>query len=97
MDKETIESLFYRLKMEDSLGAFKAQDIDLDLLLELSEEDLKDTLKEMKLTIGKQRKVCLEVKNLKTREKFIFVVLFVNSKVGIRLTRKNSLYTNTVR
>lgn len=68
MDKETIESLFYGLKMGDSLDAFKAQDIDLDLLLELSEEDLKDTLKEMKLTIGKQRKVCLGVKKLKSRE-----------------------------
>lgn len=43
MDNETIESLLHRLKIDDSIDAFKQQDIDLDLLLEISEEDLKET------------------------------------------------------
>lgn len=70
MDNETIESILHRLKIDDSIGAFQQQDIDLDLLLEMSEEDLKDTLKEtnLKLTIGKQRKIALEIKKMKSRK-----------------------------
>lgn len=68
MDNETIESLLDRLNMDDSIDAFEQQDIDLDLLLEIGEEELKDTLKELKLTIGKQKKICLEIKRLKSRK-----------------------------
>lgn len=68
MDNETIESFLHRLDMDDSTDAFKQQDIDLDLLLELDEDDLKETLKELELTIGKKRKICLELKKLKSRE-----------------------------
>lgn len=70
MDNETIESLLHRLNIDDSIDAFKQQDIDLDLLLELSEDDLKETLQEtkLKLTIGKQKKIILEIKKLKSRK-----------------------------
>lgn len=70
MDNETIESLLHRLNIDDSIDAFKQQDIDLDLLLELSEGDLKETLQEtkLKLTIGKQKKIILEIKKLKSRK-----------------------------
>lgn len=66
MDNETIESLLHRLKIDDSIDAFKQQDIDLDLLLEISEDDLKETLQEtkLKLTIGKQMKINLEIKKI---------------------------------
>lgn len=70
MDNETIESLLHRLNIDDSIDAFKQQDIDLDLLLELSEDDLKETLQDtkLKLTIGKQKKIILEIKKLKSRK-----------------------------
>lgn len=70
MDNETIESLLHRLNIDDSIDAFKQQDIDLDLLLEMSEDDLKETLQEtkLKLTIGKQKKIILEIKKLKSRK-----------------------------
>lgn len=68
MDNETIESFLHRLNLDDSTDAFKQQDIDLDLLLELDEDALKETLKELELTIGKKRKICLELKKLKSRE-----------------------------
>lgn len=70
MDNETIESFLHRLNMDDSIDAFKQQDIDLDLLLEISEDDLKETLREtkLKLTIGKQKKICLELKKMKSRK-----------------------------
>lgn len=72
MDNETIESFLHRLNMDDSTYAFKQQDIDLDLLLELNENELKETLNELELTIGKKRKICLEVKKLKSSKYFIF-------------------------
>lgn len=70
MDNETIESLLHRLNIDDSIDAFKQQDIDLDLLLEISEDDLKETLQDtkLKLTIGKQKKIILEIKKLKSRK-----------------------------
>lgn len=70
MDNETIESLLHRLNIDDSIDAFKQQDIDLDLLLEMSEDDLKETLQDtkLKLTIGKQKKIILEIKKLKSRK-----------------------------
>lgn len=70
MDNETIESILHRLKMDDSIGVFQQQDIDSDLLLEMSEEELKETLKEtnLKLTIGKQRKIALDIKKMKSRK-----------------------------
>lgn len=70
MDNETIESLLHRLNIDDSIDAFKQQDVDLDLLLEISEDDLKETLQDtkLKLTIGKQKKIILEIKKLKSRK-----------------------------
>lgn len=70
MDNETIESLLHRLNIDDSIYAFKQQDIDLDLLLEISEDDLKEILQDtkLKLTIGKQKKIILEIKKLKSRK-----------------------------
>lgn len=52
MEKENIESFLHRLRMDDELDAFKREDLDLDLLKELSEADLKTTLKDLNLTIG---------------------------------------------
>lgn len=68
MDKETLESLLHRLQIDDCIYAFKEEDIDLDLLLELSEEELKDILVEMKFTIGKRLKILSGIKNFKSRK-----------------------------
>lgn len=68
MDKETLESLLHRLQIDDCIDAFKEEDIDLDLLLELSEEELKDILVEMKFTIGKRLKISSGIKNFKSRK-----------------------------
>lgn len=66
MERETIESFLYRLGMDDDLEAFKREDLDLDLLKELSEADLKMTLKDINLTIGKQLKISKEIKALQS-------------------------------
>lgn len=68
MDTETIESLLHRLQIDDCIDAFKEEDINLDLLLELSEKELKDVLVEMKFTIGKRLKILSGIKNLQSRK-----------------------------
>lgn len=66
MEKENIESLLHRLGMDDDLEAFIREDLDLDLLKKLSDAELKTTLKDLKLTIGKQLKISKEIKALQS-------------------------------
>lgn len=60
--------MLHRLGMDDCKEAFEDNDIDLNLLLELSESDVIDTLRLMKLPIGKQLKMCQEIKAVKSRK-----------------------------
>lgn len=60
--------MLHRLGMDDCKEAFEDNDIDLNLLLELSESDVRDTLRLMKLPIGKQLKMCQEIKAVKSRK-----------------------------
>lgn len=60
--------MLHRLGMDDCKEAFEDNDIDLNLLLELSESDVIDTLRLMKLSIGKQLKMCQEIKDVKSRK-----------------------------
>lgn len=60
-EKETIQTFLHRLGLDDKLDTFKEEDITLDLLLDLSENELAETLREMKLTIGKQMKIRKEI------------------------------------
>lgn len=68
MDKETIQSFLHRLGLDDKLGKFEEEDITLDLLLDLSETHLAETLKELKLTIGNQIKIRKEIKEMNSRK-----------------------------
>lgn len=67
MEKETIESLLHQLELGDCTKTFIEQDLDLKLLLELSEDDLNDTLGNIKLTQGKKKKINQEIKAMKSR------------------------------
>lgn len=73
METETIESMLHRLGLGEYKEAFEEQELELDLLLELSENDLKDTLRQMNLTLGKQLKICKEIRNIKLRKSIDFV------------------------
>lgn len=68
MDTETIQSFLHRLGLDDKLEKFEEEDITLDLLLDLSEEHLAETLKGMNLTIGKQMKIRKEIKDMNSRK-----------------------------
>lgn len=78
MEKETLETFLRRLEMGDSIVAFKEQNIDLDLLQKFTEKKLEETLKEMEITIGNRKKVCLEIKALKSGRLFISFILYLN-------------------
>lgn len=67
MEKETIKSLLHRLELGDCTETFIEQDLDLKLLLELSEDDLNDILGNIKLTQGKKKKINQEIKAMKSR------------------------------
>lgn len=68
MEEESIESWLHRLGFDDETVGFIEQDIDLNLLLVLSEPDLKETLQSMNLTLGKQLKIRQGIKDLKKRK-----------------------------
>lgn len=65
--------MLHRLGLDEYKEAFEEQELPLDLLLELSENDLKDTLRQMNLTLGKQLKICKEIKAIKLRKSMNFV------------------------
>lgn len=67
MEKETVESLLHRLELGDCIEPFIKQDLNLNLLLELSEHDLNDTLGKIELTQGKKMKIHREIKDMKLR------------------------------
>lgn len=68
MDKETIQSFLQQLGLDDKLEKFEEEDITLDLLLDLSEKELEETLEKIKLTIGNQMKIRIEIKKLNSRK-----------------------------
>lgn len=73
MDKETIQSFLHRLGLDDKVEKFEEEDITLDLLLDLSEKELAETLKEMNLTIGKQMRIRKEIKDMNSRKSLILL------------------------
>lgn len=68
MKNETIESVLHRLGMDDCKEAFNDNGIDLNLLLEMNESELRVTLRHMKLPLGIQLRMCLEINAMKSRK-----------------------------
>lgn len=68
MKNDTIESVLHRLGIDDCKEAFNDNGIDLNLLLEMNESELRVTLRHMKLPIGKQLRMCQEIKAMKSRK-----------------------------
>nr|XP_022297006.1 uncharacterized protein LOC111106572 [Crassostrea virginica] len=68
METETIETFLNNLGYGRFLDTFIENEVDLQLLLTLSENDRKETLKELVLPVGVRMKILHEIKLMKTRE-----------------------------
>lgn len=68
MKNETIESVLHRLGIDNCKEAFNDNGIDLNLLLEMNESELRVTLRHMKLPLGIQLRMCLEINAMKSRK-----------------------------
>lgn len=66
MEKESLESLLHQLKMDDEIDAFRRESLDLEILKEMTESQLKETLIEMQLNAGKRWKLNKAITNIKS-------------------------------
>lgn len=57
-----------RWGMDDGNDAFEKQDLPLNLLFKLSESELKNTLREMNLTLNKRREIYREIRDMQSRK-----------------------------
>nr|XP_034333498.1 uncharacterized protein LOC117691479 isoform X1 [Crassostrea gigas] len=67
MENETVESMLNQLEMKDCIDTFEKQDLDLNLLLESSEQDLNETFEKIRLTHGQRMKINQQIKAMKSR------------------------------
>lgn len=89
MGEETVESLLHRLGLDECYGEFREEELDLALLLDLDEEDLKDTLDNLDLSMGKALKIRKEIKEIKSRRHSAFGGEFFKTIPGKGSTRTN--------
>lgn len=69
-DFETIETFLRSLGLEVLLISFRENDINLELLMDLPEQDLKNMLIEMNLSIGSRYKIMQNIRKMKANGKF---------------------------
>lgn len=69
-DFETIETFLRSLGLEVLLPTFQDNDINLELLMDLPEPDVKNMLIEMNLSIGRRYKIMQKIRNMKANGKF---------------------------
>lgn len=70
MESATIETFLQRLGLERLITLFKDNDVDLETLLNSSDEDVKDLLTELNVTIGNRLKIINEIHKLKADGKY---------------------------
>ena len=69
MEEESIETFLKRLKLESYIKHFRENMVPLNLLKELPEDLLKETLKELELPIGVRMAIAKEMRCLKAEGK----------------------------
>lgn len=69
-DFETIETFLRSLRLEVLLTSFQKNDINLELLMDLPEQELKNMLIEMNLSIGRRYRIMQKIRNMKANCKF---------------------------
>lgn len=69
-DLETIETFLQSLGLENLVTPFKQNDIDLELLMELSDNELKEILIELNITIGNRCRIMRKIQKMKLDGKY---------------------------
>lgn len=69
-DLETIETFLQSLGLENLVTPFKKNDIDLELLMELSDNELKEMLIELNITIGNRCRIMRKIQKMKLDGKY---------------------------
>lgn len=67
MEHVTMESILQSLDLESYLNMFKENDLDYELLRDLSEEKLGKALKDIGLPLGKQIKIAKRIQESKNQ------------------------------
>ena len=62
---EAIDTFLRKLGQERFIDVFVENELDLDLLKDLSEDELKETLKELNLPLGPRMKILKGIQSLK--------------------------------
>lgn len=70
MDFEETEIFLKKLGLERYIDLFKKNEIDLELLIDLSEDELEKMLKDMNLPIGPKTKILKGVQSLNVKGKY---------------------------
>lgn len=73
MEKEPIESVLQSLELNSCVEAFKSNELTLELLTSLSNKELKETLSELNLPLGKRIKIIKKIQEIKVRGTFHFL------------------------
>lgn len=69
-DLETIETFLQSLGLENLVTPFKKNDIDLELLMELYDNELKEILIELNITIGNRCRIMRKIQKMKLDGKY---------------------------
>lgn len=69
-DLKTIETFLQSLGLENLVTPFKQNDIDLELLMELSDNELKEILIELNITIGNRCRIMRKIQKMKLDGKY---------------------------
>lgn len=70
MESETTETFLQSLQLDKLIPLFHELDIDLGLLMELSETELKELMTEMKLSLGNRYKIAKRLQKIKAGSKY---------------------------
>lgn len=95
-DLETIETFLQSLGLENLVTPFKQNDIDLELLMELSDNELKEILIELNITIGNRCRIMRKIQKMKLDDMSSTAIHLVTSgkEVGIQIGQHNICYLN---
>lgn len=70
MEIESIEKLLQSLELESYINLFKQSELGLKLLMSLSDTELKEALKELKLPLGSRLLIIKKIQEIKAGGKF---------------------------